>query len=194
MGVLMVRFRVELRTRWRSWLGLALLIGVAGGVVAATAAGARRTETAYDRFLENQRAFDVLAGCPSPEDSGRQRECDASDLARLPEVENAALLTSFGPGTVEVRTEDGRPLQPDPDDAGYTGPGEVSLAASPDGRFGTEVNRLKILDGRRPDPDRAHEAALSVEVARRLDIGVGDQLRATFFREPEGGSPSRFRR
>ena len=34
-------FRAELRRRWRSWLALAILIAVVGGVVMAAAAGPR---------------------------------------------------------------------------------------------------------------------------------------------------------
>src|SRR5438093_817542 len=41
----------ELRTRWRAALSLALLVGVSGGVVMAASAGARRTHTAYTRFV-----------------------------------------------------------------------------------------------------------------------------------------------
>jgi hypothetical protein len=57
----------ELSTRWRSWAGLALLAGLAGGVVLAAAAGARRTDTAYPRFLQASRASDVLV---SPQGTG----------------------------------------------------------------------------------------------------------------------------
>src|SRR5947208_2798122 len=41
----------ELRTRWRAALSLALLVGIAGGVVMAASAGARRTHTAYVRVV-----------------------------------------------------------------------------------------------------------------------------------------------
>jgi hypothetical protein len=50
-----LRLRSELRARWRSWLGLALLIGLAGGAAVAAAAEARRTETAYPRFIQRTR-------------------------------------------------------------------------------------------------------------------------------------------
>jgi hypothetical protein len=54
-----VRTWSELRTRWRAALSLALLVGVTGGVAMAAAAGARRTHTAYARFVTAQRAWDV---------------------------------------------------------------------------------------------------------------------------------------
>ena len=55
-----MRLRSELQARWRSWLGLALLIGLAGA--AAAAAGARRTETAYPRFVQAQNGYDLITG------------------------------------------------------------------------------------------------------------------------------------
>jgi ABC-type lipoprotein release transport system permease subunit len=183
MGAVWYRCRAELRTRWRAWLGLLVLVGLAGGAVIALVAGARRTDSAYGRFLVSQRAFDVIAACPPAEETGSGVECDSAELARLPEVDDAALVTSFGGGSVEIVTEDGRSVQPDRGDCGYTGPGEVSLAASRDNRFGTQLNRLKILDGRAPDPKRAGEVAVPVELARRLDLRVGDGLRATFLAE-----------
>ena len=52
----------ELRARWLGWAVLALIVGLAGGVVLTAAAGARRTDSAYPRFLTAYRASDVLVG------------------------------------------------------------------------------------------------------------------------------------
>ncbi len=52
----------ELRARWLSWAVLALIVGLAGGVVLTAAAGARRTDSAYPRFLTAYRASDALVG------------------------------------------------------------------------------------------------------------------------------------
>src|SRR5207247_308024 len=57
-----MRLRSELRTRWRAWLGLALLIGLVGAAAVAAAAGARRTETAYPRFVQAQNGYDLITG------------------------------------------------------------------------------------------------------------------------------------
>src|SRR6266704_2645074 len=62
VGAVWMRLRSELRTRWRAWLGLALLIGLAGAAAAAAAAGARRTETAYPRFVQAQNGYDLVTG------------------------------------------------------------------------------------------------------------------------------------
>ena len=51
MSSVRLALRADLSRLWRSMLGLALLLGLIGGVVLAAAAGARRTDTAYPRLL-----------------------------------------------------------------------------------------------------------------------------------------------
>ena len=51
MGAVWLRLRAELRRQWRGLLALAVLLGVIGGIALTAAAGARRTDTAYPRFL-----------------------------------------------------------------------------------------------------------------------------------------------
>jgi hypothetical protein len=75
------RFRAELRTRWRAWFGLALLVGIAAGAVMGLVSGARRTNSAYSRFLEGQRAHDVMVVNYAEDDTacGPCRSADATD-------------------------------------------------------------------------------------------------------------------
>ncbi len=60
MRAVLTRLRSGARRGWRSWVALALMIGIFNGVVLAAAIGARRTETAYPRFLERTLADDLL--------------------------------------------------------------------------------------------------------------------------------------
>ena len=60
MGSVWLALRAGLRSRWRPLLGLALLLGLIGGVVLTSAAGARRTDTAYPRLLQWSNAASVL--------------------------------------------------------------------------------------------------------------------------------------
>ena len=64
MGAVWLRLRAELRHQWRAWLALAVLLGVIGGMALTAAAGARRTDTAYPRFLRASHAAQ-LAVCPA---------------------------------------------------------------------------------------------------------------------------------
>src|ERR1700693_2988544 len=52
MATVWLRLRADVRLRWRARAGLALLLGIVGGVVLTAAAGARRTDTAYPRLLQ----------------------------------------------------------------------------------------------------------------------------------------------
>jgi putative ABC transport system permease protein len=67
-----IRLRTELRSRWRAWFGLALIMGAFGGAIVAAAAGARRTDSVYPRFLKAENAIDI--GVPI----GFQDPCCAS--------------------------------------------------------------------------------------------------------------------
>src|SRR5687767_1561119 len=85
-----MRLRAEFRARWRAWLGLALAFGIAGGAATAAAAGARRTESAYPRFVEEYEAFDLITGGLG---SGRPDAIDRMQRAirELPQVEEFAM-------------------------------------------------------------------------------------------------------
>jgi hypothetical protein len=61
-------FRAELCRRWRSWLALAVLIAVVGGVVMASAAAGRRTASAFPSFVRTHGYdFNVFNGSPLPQ-------------------------------------------------------------------------------------------------------------------------------
>jgi hypothetical protein len=45
--------RASLRRRWRALAGIALLLGLVGGLSLFAVAGARRTQSAYPRFLRS---------------------------------------------------------------------------------------------------------------------------------------------
>jgi hypothetical protein len=63
----------ELRAGWRTTFGLALLVGVVGGASVAAAAGARRTQSAYPRFLATYGAFHTEVS------TGRDPETDVPE-------------------------------------------------------------------------------------------------------------------
>jgi len=146
----------ELRTRWLAWVSLALLIAFAGGCVLTTAAGARRTSSAYHRFLVASRASDVLI---SPVGTGLGGYYGA--LGRLPGV--AALAPVIGLSAVPVGPG-GRPVL-------------ASVAAAPaDGRWGHLLEIPKVLAGRQPLPDRPGEIAVDQNGAQALRLHVGSTL------------------
>ena len=95
MTVVALLTRAGLRARWRTWLVLAVLTGLAGGLVTAVAAGARRTDAAYPALVAWSRAPDdlVSVGTGSGSSVGASySNVPAAAIARLPQV------TAFGPG------------------------------------------------------------------------------------------------
>ena len=102
MRAVWVRARADLRRRLLGWVALALLIGIAGGAAIAVAAAARRTDTAYERFLASSSPSD--ASITESKDF-LTKDLDLDQVAALPEVERSArasFLFFLG------RTADGR--------------------------------------------------------------------------------------
>ena len=148
MTAVFLHARAVLRDRRRSWLGIAVLSALAGGAVVALVAGARRTDTAYARFLRAQRAADAVTflgkGGPVSEDQVRH-------LANVADSATAEL--PFSP-----RDSDLIPI------------------VLTDPRLGTAVDRFKFLAGRAPRRDRADEVAVSFVLARQRHLHVGSAL------------------
>jgi len=157
----------ELRTRWRGWAILILLVAVAGGAVLTAAAGALRTDSAYPRFLKTSRAADVLV---APDNAGLEGYDWA--LARLPGVEAVAPvagldLTPLGHSSLAMRT--------------------TNVMAPADGQLGRLVEVPKLLAGRMPAPGREGEIAVDQRGAAMMGLRVGSVL--LMRAEPESPPP-----
>ena len=166
MRAVWVRARADLRRHLGGWIALALLIGVAGGAAVAVAAAARRTDTAYERFLASSGPSDA-----SITDSRDflTKDLDLRQVAALPEVDRSAEASFlfFLGHTADGRRLSQRDFQP---------------LATTRGPLGHTLDRWKVLEGRRFDPGRVDEAMLDHETARALHLGVGDRLTLTFVR------------
>ena len=151
----------KFRTRWRGWVFLALLVGLAGGAVLTAAAGALRTDSAYPRFLEKSKASDVQVVAVGGPGFGGYYDA----LARLPDV--AAIAPIVGLQAVPL------------------GPGgevvDATVAAPLDGNFGHLLEIPKMLAGRQPEADRAGEVAVDQIAAADLHLRVGSRLEMEAF-------------
>src|SRR2546421_11329945 len=94
MGAVLVRARAELRARWRAWVSLTVMLGLFGGAVIAIAAGARRTDSAYPRFLQWSRAADVYVPRFTPAIAGTDvfGIVNLADVGALPQVAESSRL------------------------------------------------------------------------------------------------------
>jgi ABC-type lipoprotein release transport system permease subunit len=159
----------DFRRRWVAWLGLALAIGLAGAVVLTAAAGARRTATAFDRFLDQGNAEDLSFSIGRPTDPEMQQAI--KEIEALPQVEAASSVAAL---VVYDRNLEA-PYQ----------------FAGIDGRYGNTIDRPNVLEGRRPDPDRADELLVNRTFARQAHVGAGDTIDMYAFepREIEVANP-----
>lgn len=166
---------VQLRSTWRQRLGLVVLLGVVGSVAIGSVAGAERTSSAVDRFLRDQRAFDVALSCGPPERERDAYVCE-HQLRGLDEIADSAPILRLA-GLLSVA---GRNIGP-ADDQCYSGPGDVSLVVAPDGRFGSAINAHRFIEGRPADPSRPNEVVIGREPARRTNVGVGETIDVQLF-------------
>ena len=162
MAAVWIRLRAELRSRWRSWLALAVLAGVAAGLVLATAAGARRTDSAVARGLAATETVDLWVA------RGKVwgLDVDFDRVERLPQVAQSSRsidLAFWG------RTDAGRPVTNS----------EVELGAPTQNRDPAS-NRPKVIAGRAPDPAAADEIFVGHRAADYYDLSVGSTVRMRF--------------
>src|SRR5262245_18997162 len=169
MGAVWLRLRAELRRQWRTGLALAVLLGLIAGIALTAAAGARRTDTAYPRFLRRSRAADLLV---TPARSGFHGYFRA--IARLPEVASAdaaAFLQMSLPG---------RGASP------FSG---MVAEAGLFGGDGVAINRVKVDAGRIFDPSDPRAVMINQRLAGRVHVRPGNTLRLLGYPQ-RGGNPT----
>ena len=153
-------------TRWRSRrsvLVVALICGLLGMVALGALAGARRTDTAYGRYLHAINSSDVFVNVPGPVlPVIRQVE-------RLPGVASAAATVGLNANPV---------VNGGVNDGWLTN----GLTGSLDGD-GFRQDRLTVLAGRLPRPGATGEIALTAGQARFFHTGVGGHVTYAFYRQ-----------
>jgi len=157
--------RNEVARRWKTLVVLGVLAGLVGGLAVAAVAGARRTDTAYERFREatgraDAIVFGTLVGI---------FPADYTPVRNLPEVEDAGEFV-LAPIGVE----------------GFPTLGQL---APNDERLYRTVASPLLVAGRLPDPRRADELVVNRNAAQQLGLGVGDHVRILSSNEP-GFGPS----
>jgi len=165
MSAVWMRVRNEIGSRWRSLVGLGLLAGLLGGVVMTAAAGARRTDSAYERFLADARAPEVSVGS----DLSSVNSGDLAKVARLPQVAQAREFVYMNYG---ARTKSGKEFSAFGDAGGVAGPLPY---------WGDGFNRARIVAGRLSDPARSDEFVMGEAFARREGLVPGTVLQMALF-------------
>jgi hypothetical protein len=148
---------IDLRRRWRSWAGIALLLGLTAGASMLALAGARRTASSYSRFLRSVNPSAIIvtsSGGYSPEANAK--------VANEPGVTASRTAVGFSVSVLE----NGLPRLTTQD---------FEADGTFDGRF-FDQDRFVATAGRAPNRDRSDEVAVNEAAAMRFGFRVGQQL------------------
>jgi hypothetical protein len=151
LGAIALWLRADWRRRRRVLVALALLTGFAGAVVLTAVAGARRTATSFERFVEDSSAADVAA------DVGAVDPQIVDDIAHLPIVDETGSFTIVFALVEGVEAD-------------------LGIWIPRDDRMGVEIERSRVVRGRTPDPVRPQEVVVNEAAAALVGVDVGDEV------------------
>jgi hypothetical protein len=156
------------RGPWRAVITVALIGGLLGAVALGATAGARRTGSAYGRYLRSIRASDVFVNVPVP------------SLSFIRQVEK--LPGTAGPPAAWVG------INADPVVHGHVDSSFLhgSVVGSLDGEYSRQ-DRMSVDAGRLPVRD--DEVALTRLEARFFGVGVGGHATFQLFRKRSSSPP-----
>lgn len=151
MVTALVWFRVDVRRRWQSLAGIALLLALSTAIVLTAVAGARRGDSALDRL--SARTLPATA-VVMPFQPG----FDWAPVRALPEVEALATYADTDLWLEGLPAEGSIGLPP----------GTADLMRT--------VERPVVLQGRLADPTRVDEAVVTAKFVTTYHKGVGDTV------------------
>jgi hypothetical protein len=159
----------HLRRTIASTILFTLLVGIAGGVTMAAIAGARRSSTAFDRFIAHT-TVNTASVYIDPSLTCGQRDTAAPQLDRLRSLPYVASVVS-GAAVIAAL--------PDPTSA--SGWRQNIAFASVDADLQRVFGRPIIVHGHLPAADRSNEIALNEEAATRRHLHLGSVVRLGVF-------------
>ena len=162
MNAALYYWRATGRRSLRRVAVVALICGLLGTVALGALAGARRTDSAYGRYLASINASDVFVNVPGP------------ILASLRQIEHLPVVLSAGIwlGLAANPVVHGRV-----DDSFTTD----AVAGSLDGEYFRQ-DRVTVVAGRLPRLDATDEIGLTPGLARLFGVGVGGRVTYQFTR------------
>jgi hypothetical protein len=154
-------FRAKLRHRWRSWLAIAILISVVGGLVSAATTAGRRTESAFPQFVAAH-GFDAVVYSTHP----------VSKIARLPEVNSVIGIVE--PNNGQPTCDCTHPINPN--DIGVVDP---SLRVR---------SVFKLVSGHLPDPTSPDQVLASFTLQKDAGLHLGSVIDVPFYLESQSSA------
>jgi len=160
----------------RAILVVALIGGLLGAVALGALAGARRTSTAYDRYLTSSNASDALVNVPGV-------------LPGMPVLRPARLISAL-PGVTSSAIYVG--MNALPVVRGKVNPSFLTngVNGSLDGEYFRQ-DRMTVIAGKLPSLGSTRQIALTPVIAHMFGVGVGGQVAYRFSNQynPAGAPP-----
>ena len=154
MGAVRLITRAGFRRRWSSLVGVAVLVALVTGAVLTALVGAQRTSTSVDRFRDWAGASDVSYQTADP--TGAQVDEMLAAVDGMPEIETATSRLLVNGFPFDESTPD------------------LAILTDPDGIYGVEIDRPRVLAGRLPGPTSPDEILLNEQAAELTGLEVGD--------------------
>jgi hypothetical protein len=162
MGVAWYTWRASWRKSWREALVIAVIGGLLGAVALGALAGARRTDTAYDRYLASINASTVMIDVPAP---------------LLPVIKHIEHLPGSSSSAVWLGLNATPVIDGKPDDSFLTD----AVAGSLDGEYFRQ-DKVTVLAGHLPPAGATDQVVLTPGLARDFGVGVGGHVTWEFAR------------
>jgi hypothetical protein len=165
---------------WRAALATAVIGGLLGAVALGAVAGARRTATAYGRYLASVDASDAFVNVPGRA-PGIPLARPITLISRLPGVVASAAYVGMDAFPV-FRGKVDDSFQTNDLIGSYTGPSFTAAYLDQD--------RMTVLAGRLPAPGASSEIALTPRIAGKFGVGVGGRVTYLFSNAGDPGDPA----
>src|SRR6202050_5665975 len=170
-------WRSHRTSTWRSLLAIVVVGGLLGAVALGALAGARRTASAYSRYLTSTNASDAMVNIPGLV-PGIPVTRPMTLISHLPGVSQSGVYI----GMDAYPVLDGRV-----DDAFQTNDVTGTLSSSSFGADGFSQDKVTVLAGRLPSTGSTNQVVLTSGIAARFGARVGSTVTYLF---SNGDNPS----
>jgi putative ABC transport system permease protein len=163
MTAVWMRVGSEVAARKRGLIAIALMIGVFGATSLAAAAGARRTSSSVQRFLDSTKSSQIQVG------NALDQKLRAR-VEKLPQISSAAPYTFF---LMVPQAVASGPQKTAHELIGASLAG-LSFGVPTDDRWTRTIDIPRVIHGRMPDPARSDEIVLNESLAEKYKVRVSD--------------------
>jgi hypothetical protein len=161
LGAVRLAFRAELRRRWRSWLAVAILVSIVGGLVLAAAAAGRRTESAFPQFV-SAHGYDTIVFATRP----------VPTVGTLPDVTATKELVVIDTG--RPTCDCAHQINPTDFGVGYSSTSGRSLFA--------------LISGHLPDPSAPDQVLASISLRQDYGVHLGTVIHVPLYRASQASA------